>query len=79
MNKFEEVLGRLTEDEKLAMDILSKNGWLPYVDVQVEKAVIEDSKYQTYSVGGYYDIGFLKAQVPPRPKARTKTKKGKKG
>lgn len=79
MNRFEDVLGRLNGDEKKAIRVLLENGWLAFVDVGVEKAVTEESKYQTFSVGGYYDIGFMKKhQVLPLAPAR-KTKKPKKG
>jgi hypothetical protein len=79
MAKFEEVLGKLTEDEKLAFEILAKNGWLPFVDVQVEKAIIEGVKYQTYSAAGYYDIGILKAEIGSVPEKKTAAKGKKKG
>lgn len=78
MDKYEEVLGRLTEDEKLAFEILQKNGWLAFAEVKVESAIIEDMKFPTYSVGGRYDLGVLKSQVPIKvPKApASKKKKG---
>ena len=77
MDKYEEILGRLTEDEKLAFDILRKNGWLTFVEVAVDSAIIDSVKFPTYSVGGRYDLGILKAQVPVQAEKAPARKKKK--
>jgi hypothetical protein len=79
MDKYEDVLGRLTEDEKLAFEILEKNGWLPFVEVAVDSAIIDGMRFPTYSVGGRYDAGILKSEVPVRSEKVAPARKKKKG
>jgi hypothetical protein len=78
MDKYEDVLGRLTEDEKLAFEILQKNGWLTFVEVSVDCAITENMRFPTYSVGGRYDLGILKSQVPVRSEKVAPARKKKK-
>jgi hypothetical protein len=77
MDKYEDILGRLTEDEKLAFDILQKNGWLTFVEVSVDCAITDNMRFPTYSVGGRYDLGILKTQVPIKVEKAPARKKKK--
>jgi hypothetical protein len=77
MDKYEEILGRLTEDEKLAFEILRKNGWLTFVEVAVDSAIVGGMRFPTYSAGGRYDLGFLKKTIPVKTQKAPAGKKRK--
>lgn len=67
----------LSEDEKIAIEILEKAGWLLFGDVAVEKATPKGEKWPSYTVGREYRIGLLRAEISSPSGRRPKGRKSK--
>lgn len=68
----------LSEDEKLAIDILEKAGWIFVAEVSVEKATPMGERWPSYTLGREYAMGILLPEPPKAPPGRQAKKSGKK-
>jgi hypothetical protein len=69
----------LSEDEKLAIEVLEKAGWSFVAEVSVEKATPMGDRWPSYTLGREYVLGILLPEPPKvspgRPKKKSRAKR----